>query len=83
MKRFLAPILIFTIFTLGHSVNAEQVTDGYGTETLPDGSVYEGEFKGGLFNGKGKLTWENGSVYEGEFKDGRRQGKGERVFGFW
>jgi hypothetical protein len=41
-----------------------------------DGSVYEGEFKGGAKNGKGTYKRASGSVYEGESKDNKRDGKG-------
>ncbi len=47
---------------------------------LPDGAVYEGEFKDGLFHGEGKLTWPNGDVYEGEFENGRKHGHGKETF---
>ncbi|MFC1750397.1 C13 family peptidase [Pseudomonadota bacterium] len=43
---------------------------------LPDGSLYQGAFKDGLFHGKGKLTWSNGSWFEGEFKQGLFNGSG-------
>ncbi len=43
---------------------------------LPDGSVYQGEFKDGLFHGRGILRWENGAVYEGEFRNGLAHGHG-------
>ena len=39
-------------------------------------SVYEGEFLGGMFHGRGKLTTENG-FYMGEFKTGHQDGYGE------
>ncbi len=48
----------------------------HGDAALPDGSVYSGSFKDGLFDGKGVLLWGNGSKYEGEFKSGLRHGEG-------
>jgi len=39
--------------------------------TLPDGAVYEGDFKEGKANGKGKMTPPDGTVYEGDFKEGK------------
>ncbi len=48
-----------------------------GLVQLPDGSVYEGEYKNGMFHGDGKLIWSNGDVYTGEFKDGLKHGKGK------
>ena len=41
-----------------------------------DKNVYEGEFLGGMFHGKGKLTTPNG-FYVGEFKEGHQDGFGE------
>ncbi len=38
---------------------------------------YEGEWKNGLQNGKGKITMTTGDVYEGDFKDGKINGYGE------
>jgi hypothetical protein len=37
---------------------------------------YEGEWKDGEMNGKGKLTFSNGDIYEGEFVRGEREGIG-------
>ncbi len=38
-----------------------------GCEVWPDGSKYEGDFKKGKKEGKGKFIWADGSRYEGEF----------------
>jgi len=35
-------------------------------EIYEDGSIYEGEIKKGLRNGKGKFTYAEGGVYEGD-----------------
>lgn len=35
-----------------------------------DGSVYTGNWVGGLRDGKGRMTWADGAVYEGYWKDG-------------
>jgi hypothetical protein len=45
-----------------------------------DGNIYEGEFKDGNRNGKGKMIFSNGDIYEGEFKDGIENGKGKKIF---
>lgn len=39
--------------------------------------TYEGEFKGGTMNGKGKLMYNDGRGYEGTFKDAMLKGKGK------
>jgi len=47
-----------------------------GTQELKDGRKYVGEFRNGLFDGKGTLTWKDGDQYTGEFKAGVRNGTG-------
>jgi hypothetical protein len=47
----------------------------YGVMNYKDGSKYEGYWKDGLYNGKGKLTSSN-EVYDGEFMQGKRHGHG-------
>jgi len=44
--------------------------------TFPGGDRYEGEFKGGLLNGKGVYYYRNGDKYEGEFKNDMKHGLG-------
>jgi len=39
--------------------------------------TYEGTFKNGLPEGKGKYTWKNGDYYFGGWKKGLKEGKGE------
>ena len=55
---------------------AQDAKDGDGKMTLSDGSVYEGQFKDGVFDGKGTLTYANGEQYTGEFKNGLYDGNG-------
>ncbi|MFA5260449.1 MAG: hypothetical protein WC450_04400 [Candidatus Omnitrophota bacterium] len=75
-------LLIFSILLYGarQDAYAEAMQEGFGTANLPDSSVYEGEFKDGLFHGKGKLTWRNGDTLEGEFKNGLINGKGKHIY---
>lgn len=42
-----------------------------------DCSIYEGDFKDGRRNGKGKYMWADGRVYEGDWVDDRKNGKGK------
>jgi len=42
----------------------------------PSGDKYDGEFKGGKFNGLGTYTYGNGNKYVGEFKDDNFNGQG-------
>ena len=41
-----------------------------------DGSFYEGHWKEGKANGKGRLVRENGEVYDGQWKDDYAEGQG-------
>ncbi len=53
-----------------------------GTWRSTRGDVYEGEWRDGHKDGKGKLTTADGDVYEGQFKGGKREGEGiERMAG--
>ncbi len=47
------------------------------TVTAAPGFRYEGEFRGGKFNGSGVFIRCDGMKYEGEFKDGKVWGLGE------
>lgn len=47
---------------------------------LPNGDLYEGEFKNSVFNGKGKLIMNNGEIYEGNFINGEKIGKCNYLF---
>ena len=42
--------------------------------------IYEGMWKDGQKNGKGKVTWRPGEVYEGNFENGKRNGYGEKKY---
>jgi len=53
--------------------------NGFATVKLPDSSIFEGEIKSGLFNGKGRLNWRNGDIYEGDFFNGLIEGHGKLV----
>ena len=56
--------------TFEGELNIIPLTKKYGKQTMPDGEVYEGEFKDNMGHGQGKLTYKDGSYHEGEFKDG-------------
>jgi hypothetical protein len=43
---------------------------------LPNGTIYIGKLKNGMFDGKGVYTWPNGDKYDGGFVAGKRHGKG-------
>ena len=44
--------------------------DGFAKIIFSSGQIFEGEFKAGNYNGKGKNIMANGQVFEGYFKDG-------------
>merc|ERR1711907_56511 len=44
--------------------------------TFDNGSVYEGECKGGKFHGRGKYSYFNGDCYDGQWQDNQRWGVG-------
>lgn len=43
---------------------------------MKDQSLYEGQWKNGQQEGKGKLTLKDGAFYQGDFKAGKMHGKG-------
>ena len=55
---------------------------------MSNGDNYIGEFKNGLFEGKGQLTDKKGNVFDGNFIKGKKDGfgviitnKGEKIEG--
>ena len=52
----------------------------HGLVQVPDGAIYKGSYKNGLFDGTGELVWSNGDFYRGEFKNGLKHGEGKEVF---
>ena len=54
--------------------------DGKGKQFLANGQIlYDGEFKEGLWEGKGTLYLPEGGTYVGEFKNKLPDGKGTRT----
>ena len=41
---------------------------GYGRYSMPNGRVYEGDWKNGKMHGDGKFKWEDGRIYQGNLK---------------
>ncbi len=61
-------------------INAETLLpDGFGTMTYKDHQEYTGDWKEGVYHGKGKHTNLNGDIYEGPFEQGVKQGKDAAV----
>ena len=38
--------------------------------------IHIGEFKDGIFNGKGQYNDKDGNLFDGEFKNGKKEGQG-------
>eukprot|EP01032_Pedospumella_encystans_P012106 gene12106-14026_t len=56
------------------------VMEGHGKQTNADGTVLEGEFRGGnIYNGSGVLIPQKGVVREGTWTKGKMQGQGKRT----
>jgi antitoxin component YwqK of YwqJK toxin-antitoxin module len=54
---------------------------GWGKAYSRDGSMYDGEWKDGLMDGKGQEFYPDGTLqYDGYYKDGFRHGRGKSYF---
>lgn len=54
---------------------------GPGRNILPEGDEYEGQFKDGIFHGKGQyIDGKTGITFRGLFKDGLKEGKGLELY---
>jgi hypothetical protein len=60
----------------GETING--LADGFGIAKGRD--LYEGYFRDGKLDGKGKYTWANKNVYNGEWKDDKKSGWGKFIF---
>lgn len=57
--------------------DAKGKPEGKGTLRFSEGTVYEGQWRGGKQDGYGTLRRASGEVYEGEYKNGQRTGRGK------
>ena len=44
---------------------------------MKNGGIYEGEWKNGMRDGKGKYVWPDRSYYEGDWVEDKACGKGK------
>jgi len=63
-----------SLFTGEISMNGKR--EGTGCQQWPDGTFYDGEWKGDKIHGKGTITHPNGDIYEGDWIAGKAHGKG-------
>ncbi len=54
--------------------------NGEGVSRNSSGSLYEGTFENGKFEGTGKMTYRDGDIYEGEFSKGKMHGPGKYTY---
>ena len=50
--------------------------EGLGYIKYKDGSMYAGQVKDKLRNGKGRMTYANGDIYQGDWVNGKAHGNG-------
>ncbi|KAH3714146.1 hypothetical protein Pelo_19347 [Pelomyxa schiedti] len=66
----------------GRVVN--NLLDGKGTLTTPDGEKHDGEWRAGDRHGRGAHSWSSGHTYDGEWHNGHMDGWGVSHFpGGW
>jgi hypothetical protein len=58
----------------------DNLLDGYGTYSWPDGMRYEGYFEKDKKNGFGHLFYPDGRRYEGKFKNNKHHGQATMFF---
>lgn len=68
-----SPLTASAVCTQGDCIN------GYGTDVLPDGSKYVGQFADGKRNGQGDVTYSDGSMYKGQWADNLPNGQGIKL----
>jgi hypothetical protein len=61
-------------------VQAGDTRDGYGVKLFEDGTLYAGDFEGGIRSGYGMQRWPDGHLYFGLWKHDKRETEGEYRF---
>lgn len=54
---------------------ADNMKDGEGKMTYPDGGIYEGHWKFDKRHGDGVYWYPNGDIYSGEWRFGQKHGR--------
>ena len=73
------------------NLNKNNIPEGRGHMTYPDGSIFHGFFINGLRDGNGVMTFPSGNRYNGQYKNDKREGYGEffylkeneKYVGYW
>ena len=65
---------------LGQWNKQNDFKEGWGMQVEPDGSLYQGFWKNGMYDGPGRLIKTDSSVYEGYWKKNIKHGKGIETF---
>jgi len=60
----------------GQWIPGQDIKQGKGTQTWPDGSVYDGWWHDNKANGQGRLIHVDGDVYHGHWLDDKAHGYG-------
>ncbi|KAL9245524.1 hypothetical protein vseg_019168 [Gypsophila vaccaria] len=61
---------------IGDISSDTNLPQGVGKHVSKHGRVYEGAWRDGKANGKGRLAFQSGATYEGEFTGGKMEGEG-------
>ena len=59
---------------------ADSMFNGYGKMFYPDSTVYEGDWKDGLWDGKGTVMFPDGDSYSGDFREHQFSGYGKYIY---
>ena len=69
---------------------ADSLFNGYGKMVYADSTIYQGEWKNGLWEGQGEIFYPDGDLYSGEFREHEFNGYGTYLYsdgaryeGYW
>lgn len=79
IHRFIIPVICSLLSLAGYAATPN---DSIPVDTLflDDGSLYVGQVRDSLLNGRGMCIFPDGTVYDGEWKDGLWNGQGVVVY---
>lgn len=59
---------------------ADSMFNGHGKMFYPDSTVYEGNWKNGLWDGRGTVSFPDGDSYRGDFREHQFSGYGKYIY---